>query len=71
MLFILCETGSESNELWFACILFLPPKVEQCRMWLLYVAISAVCGLRFTDLRQVDFSCKQRFQFNYCSGQSD
>ena len=25
--------------------------------------MSAVCGLRFTDLRQVAFSCKQRFQF--------
>ena len=25
--------------------------------------MSAVCGLRFTDLRRVAFSCKQRFQF--------
>ena len=25
---------------------------------------SAVCGLHFTDLRHVAFSCKQRFQFN-------
>ena len=25
--------------------------------------MSAVCGLRFTDLRWVAFSCKQRFQF--------
>ena len=28
------------------------------------VCISAVCGLRFTDLRHVAFSCKQRFQFS-------
>ena len=27
MLFILHETGSERNELWFACILFLNYKV--------------------------------------------
>ena len=27
------------------------------------VCVSAVCGLRFTDLRRVAFSCKQRFQF--------
>ena len=27
----------------------------------------AMCR-RFTDLREVDFSCKQRFQFNYCLG---
>ena len=26
------------------------------------VCISAVCGLRFTDLKHVAFSCKQRFQ---------
>ena len=25
--------------------------------------MSAVCGLRFTDFRQVAFSCKQRSQF--------
>ena len=29
--------------------------------------MSAVCGLRFTDFRQVAFSCKQRFQLNLCS----
>ena len=27
------------------------------------VCVSAVCGLRVTDLRRVAFSCKQRFQF--------
>ena len=27
------------------------------------VCVSAVCGQWFTDLRQVAFSCKQKFQF--------